>query len=213
MSNETLEQAVVRLATSYRPLAETILREAIRMFADQGYARTSMRELALAAGCTKPALYYHFGSKEDLFRACVQGCMISMGPLLAEALAHGGTVRDRVGAFAEALFEALRCNPDQMRLVLSLQGRPDQSQPDIDFPQHHLRELALITTLFEEGLRTGELRPDLDLDEAALVLLGALHSRAFLALKGVPIPERATRRIVDLLFRGFASPVPHPSRS
>lgn len=193
-------------------LRERILVVATEQFADSGYGRTSMREVALAAGCTKPALYYHFGSKEDLFRACVQRCVIGLEPLLAEVAATEGTVRDRIVAFAQALFQRLRSEPVQMRLMLVMQTRPDRAQPDFDFAGYHERNQALIAALFAEGVGTGEIRPDVDLSEATLALMGALHSRAFLALKGVPSPPDAPARIVDLLFHGIGthSPVPGP---
>ena len=36
------------------------------MFAEQGYEKTSLREIAERLGVTKAALYYHFKSKEDI---------------------------------------------------------------------------------------------------------------------------------------------------
>jgi AcrR family transcriptional regulator len=39
---------------------------ALEMFAEQGYEKTSLREIAERLGVTKAALYYHFKSKEDI---------------------------------------------------------------------------------------------------------------------------------------------------
>jgi AcrR family transcriptional regulator len=39
------------------------------MFAEQGYERTSLREIAERLGVTKAALYYHFARKEDILLA------------------------------------------------------------------------------------------------------------------------------------------------
>lgn len=41
---------------------------ALRLFAEKGYDATSMREIAEQLGITKPALYYHFDSKEAILR-------------------------------------------------------------------------------------------------------------------------------------------------
>lgn len=46
-----------------------ILDAALALFTDKGYDATSMREIAEQLGITKPALYYHFDSKEDIVRA------------------------------------------------------------------------------------------------------------------------------------------------
>ncbi|QXN95634.1 TetR/AcrR family transcriptional regulator; helix-turn-helix transcriptional regulator [Nocardia iowensis] len=42
------------------------------MFARQGVQRTSLQDIANRLGITKPALYYHFSSREDLVRSIVQ---------------------------------------------------------------------------------------------------------------------------------------------
>ncbi len=42
------------------------------MFARQGVQRTSLQQIANRLGITKPALYYHFSSREDLVRSIVQ---------------------------------------------------------------------------------------------------------------------------------------------
>ncbi len=39
---------------------------ALELFAEQGYEKTSLREIADRLGVTKAALYYHFKSKEDI---------------------------------------------------------------------------------------------------------------------------------------------------
>jgi AcrR family transcriptional regulator len=39
---------------------------ALELFSEQGYERTSLREVAERLGVTKAALYYHFKSKEDI---------------------------------------------------------------------------------------------------------------------------------------------------
>src|SRR3990170_1308879 len=46
-----------------------ILRAAERLFAEHGYARTSMKRLAGSVGVTDAALYNHFGSKREILEA------------------------------------------------------------------------------------------------------------------------------------------------
>jgi AcrR family transcriptional regulator len=48
---------------------DRILDVALELFTAKGYDATSMREVAEQLGITKPALYYHFDSKEDIVRA------------------------------------------------------------------------------------------------------------------------------------------------
>jgi AcrR family transcriptional regulator len=48
---------------------EKILDVALDLFTDQGFDGTSMREIAGRLGITKPSIYYHFSSKEDILLA------------------------------------------------------------------------------------------------------------------------------------------------
>lgn len=45
---------------------EQIRAVAMELFAEQGYQKTSLREIAERLGVTKAALYYHFRTKEDI---------------------------------------------------------------------------------------------------------------------------------------------------
>ncbi len=45
---------------------ERILEVALELFSEQGYDKTSLREIAEQLGVTKAALYYHFERKEDI---------------------------------------------------------------------------------------------------------------------------------------------------
>ena len=51
---------------------ERIREIALELFAEQGYEKTSLREIAERLGVTKAALYYHFRSKEDIVRSFIE---------------------------------------------------------------------------------------------------------------------------------------------
>jgi AcrR family transcriptional regulator len=48
------------------------LEAALALFTEQGFDKTSLREVAERVGVTKAALYYHFGSKEELLSSLVE---------------------------------------------------------------------------------------------------------------------------------------------
>jgi AcrR family transcriptional regulator len=59
------------------------LREvALQLFAEQGYEKTSLREIAERLGVTKAALYYYYPSKEDIVRSLVEDYMGQMDQLI-----------------------------------------------------------------------------------------------------------------------------------
>ncbi len=60
------------------------LRElALRLFAEQGYEKTSLREIAERLGVTKAALYYYFKSKEDIVSSLVEDYVAELDELIA----------------------------------------------------------------------------------------------------------------------------------
>lgn len=68
------------------------------LFAERGFAKASMEELARRAGITKPVIYELFGSKEGLFEACLEGLALR----LAESIAEAARGADRAGGAREA---------------------------------------------------------------------------------------------------------------
>ncbi|HEV7845379.1 MAG TPA: TetR/AcrR family transcriptional regulator [Thermoleophilaceae bacterium] len=69
------------------------------LFAERGFAKASMDELARRAGVTKPVIYELFGSKEGLFRACLEGLALRLAEQIAEA-ARGADEASGVGEVA-----------------------------------------------------------------------------------------------------------------
>jgi AcrR family transcriptional regulator len=57
-----------------------------QLFAERGYAGTSMDELCRRAGVTKPVVYDLFGSKDGLFRACLEGSATHLAEIITEAV-------------------------------------------------------------------------------------------------------------------------------
>jgi AcrR family transcriptional regulator len=55
---------------------------ALELFAEQGYEKTSLREIAERLGVTKAALYYHFKSKEDIVHSFTDDYFAELDRLL-----------------------------------------------------------------------------------------------------------------------------------
>ena len=56
-----------------------------QLFAERGFAKASMDELARRAGVTKPIIYELFQSKEGLFRACLEALALRLAEQIADA--------------------------------------------------------------------------------------------------------------------------------
>ena len=72
-------------ATSSTPRTDTrsrVQKVALELFAEQGYEKTSLREIAGRLGVTKAALYYHFKSKEDIVHSFTDDYFAELDALL-----------------------------------------------------------------------------------------------------------------------------------
>src|SRR6478735_6198571 len=79
------------MTTTQSPRSDTrarIIDVALELFAEHGYEKTSLREIADRLGVTKAALYYHFKTKDDIVRGIVE----KMAAPIDEAISWG---RDR----------------------------------------------------------------------------------------------------------------------
>jgi AcrR family transcriptional regulator len=63
---------------------QEILDVALVLFAEQGYDKTSLREIAEQVGVTKAALYYHFPSKEEILVALFEPVAAMQDELLED---------------------------------------------------------------------------------------------------------------------------------
>jgi len=66
-----------------RDTRQRILDTALDLFIEQGYDKASLREIAERVGVTKAALYYHFASKEEIFRTLMQPIVDLQGQAMA----------------------------------------------------------------------------------------------------------------------------------
>lgn len=92
-----------------------IIEHALRLFATQGYDRTSVRMIAGAAGIAQGLLYNYFESKEQLLREIFEQSMRDVQESFAEAEA-AGPPEERTEQLIRASFRVLRRNEHFWRL-------------------------------------------------------------------------------------------------
>ncbi|MFE3450124.1 TetR/AcrR family transcriptional regulator [Nonomuraea sp. NPDC059194] len=82
---------------------------ALRLFTEQGYEATSLREIAEELGVTKAALYYHFKTKDDIVASLAEDRIAEQDELLAWLRAQPKTPetrRELLLRYAEQLEQA-----------------------------------------------------------------------------------------------------------
>ena len=86
---------------------ERILDASLAVFCQYGFGKTTMQDIAHAAGISRAALYLHFKSKEDLFRAGSERAHLQVRGEVDAALAADGDVIDRIDAALTAYLGGL----------------------------------------------------------------------------------------------------------
>lgn len=197
--------------------AERILREAMRLFAEKGYERTSVPEIQAAAGLTpgSGALYKHYPSKEAVLRAGVERFIAVSEEQRAAFRTLDLPPADALVWVARRMLDVIAATRDEHRIVWrEIEQFPAlQAAVRREVMQSTYRALA---AWLEEQARTGAIRAH-DSDAVAAVLIGSLTMfRIFEALWGektVPIDdERFVRAWSDLVVAGLGLDAP-PSGS
>lgn len=137
---------------------ERILEVALDLFIDQGYDKTSLREIAGRLGLTKAALYYHFPSKQDILMAL----HLRLHDLFAESIEILGSLQsDRQAwpVFFNHLIDGMLANRklfilhERNRAVFEEMHRRGHGRPDDDLEGQFRRILADPAVTLDDKVR------------------------------------------------------------
>lgn len=114
--------APTRPAKDAEPARQRLLLAGLRLFAEQGFAKTSTRELAEAAGVNVASISYYFGDKAGLYRAVFLEPTATPPGALEALLDPALPLRDALAGFFAAFMAPLR-EGDMARLCIKLHFR------------------------------------------------------------------------------------------
>jgi AcrR family transcriptional regulator len=187
---------------------QEILHAALKRFANDGYAGTSIQHIVDDAKVSKPALYYYFRDKAGLFQALVDQAHDERYRLMREAARHGRTVGERLVEVAAALFEFSQRNRELMRLAFATAfAAPGEVPQQARNLKKVRRNFELVRALIRNGQASGELDRRFDSEELALGLYGQLNMyvMARLLVADCRLDRRIAERVVELFVRGAAA--------
>jgi AcrR family transcriptional regulator len=185
---------------------DELTRVAARLFAEKGYAGTSLGDLAEAVGVQKPSLYHHIDSKEDLlWEVAWAGAEAFHAGLDGVPADVPATERIRLALRAHLAVVAGQLD---IATVFTREWRHLAGERREQFRAERRRYEERIRDLFREGVEQSALRTDLDLATAALLFLSAANWAYTWLRPGVDTDELADRLYAVLLdgMRGYATP-------
>lgn len=185
---------------------QALLDSATALFAERGFARTSLDDIAAGARVTKGALYGHFASKQALFRAVLQELEAATQAEVERAVLAAATPWDSALAGLDAFLTAC-CN--------TVYGRVVMREAPIALPYaewsaaEELHSYRMVVGLVQMLMDAGEIDP-VPLEAAARIVHAVVGAAAMLIAGADPEDQpqafEDARSVVLRLAEGIRRP-------
>ena len=137
---------------------QCLLEAAQRLFATHGYHGASIRDIVQSCGVSNAALYYHFGSKRDLYFEVLGEYVAAVVGQLQMADTGEGTCRSRLTRVALAYAQIILESQNVLQTLLRDVAQFDQSEIARLLPDLARQIPAAFAAILEDGIAAGELR-------------------------------------------------------
>ncbi|MCX8112606.1 MAG: TetR/AcrR family transcriptional regulator [Bacteroidia bacterium] len=180
-----------------------ILRAASLLFAQRGYERVSLRQIAAAVGLTPPTLYHYFPTKETLLETLAYQIAEQFEKATEGIAESDWTVPYKIERFCEAHLMTLLQAPEQAAIFLreapQFLSEPQRSA----FIDRQRQYEARFERILREGLEARLFR-DIEPRFMTVSLLAALNATATWYQIGGPLsPQEIARSLADIFLRGL----------
>jgi AcrR family transcriptional regulator len=183
--------------------SEKILQVAARLFVQQGYTATPMREIAAGAGIGKATIYYHFPDKETIAAALIRQTFSEMKGALQVIKAESDP-RQRIIVAVTGSVEYLLESAD----IISVLRREVSGSREVmqeEFRGFFEEYMSLLVNAIQRGIDQGIFRKVDPIATARVLMMLIQGSFATVYLSGVR--HKSTRdtanAILDVFFQGI----------
>lgn len=165
-----------RAAEQATPTTDRLVSAAEAEFSREGYEGAKLKDIAEAAGISRPSLLYHFNSKHTLYCAVIRNVFDDLGAALRQGLTTEGNFAVRLDAVLVCFTRFLSERPSAARLVLRevLDGRG----PGHDLLLEAGLPLLHMVERFIRDKGTGAVRTDVPVKDALLQLVAGAFVKA-----------------------------------
>jgi len=171
---------------------EKILATATRLFSAQGYANTSLSQVAKEAQVSKALIFWHFENKEKLFRTALQRTLEPYFINVVDDL-EGLSEVDQIKRLIDEYYAFVSKNVYSVKFFLSLILREEKHPDDLVGHMNELQRVYrnLLADIIEGGREKGVFRQDVTPLLDAGLIMTALHGILVQGFMGESAPERA----------------------
>ncbi len=145
-----------------KPTRDKIFDAAVDLFAERGYDRTSVRDIASAVGITESAVYRHYPSKESILEAIFTYVETRVyTPLPPARNPDGHTERTIFREMLEGLPRYIMADPCLVKIIHILFIEMHHNEKIRDYLQKEYGEKAdeYTEVLFRKAIEDGNIRP------------------------------------------------------
>jgi AcrR family transcriptional regulator len=190
---------------------DRIIEAAARVFAQKGYAGSSVADIAVKAEIGKGTIYAYFDSKEDLFFAVFEWFILQTGTAAKVSVSHlGGSATQRLEVLSDSIMGMWDEIQDVFTLTIEFWAASSSSQIRDRFKEAFRRLYnefrGLVVALIRDGIERGEFRSDVDSASIAAALVGtwdALFIQAWFEKKFDPLIT--ARNFLKVVIRGLSN--------
>ncbi len=149
---------------------QKLLDAAGRLFAEHGFAGTSVEDVAEAAGFSKGAVYYNFDSKDELFEALVEANIALLVSSLESALDEAGTIGEKLKAAQRVLAEREASGHGLFEFEVLMQAMRDRKLRE-RVAHGYARMRDAISALIDQQFAVAKAEPPLPPDDLAVAII------------------------------------------
>jgi AcrR family transcriptional regulator len=190
--------------TATRGRRAELVQAAARLFSERGYHGTSMKDLGDALGLQRGSLYAHIMSKEELLFDVVDEGAERFLERGQQALDVAGSATERLTALLVGHAETAAEHLDAATVFLN-EWRYLSHDPRAAIQAKRDRYEAMVRSIVEDGIASGEFRSDADVRFAATLVLSAGNWLFSWYRPGGELgPTEIGERFAELMTRGLA---------
>ena len=154
---------------------DKLLSAGTELFAVQGFAGVSIRELATAAGVNSALISYHFGGKAGLYEAVVTAQYERLVGKFEAIAASTATMEEKIRMYADVIRR--NHTEDQPLMARLIQGELTSPTACLEnvVRKYTVRIAGIISGVLRQGIQSGTFRQDIDPVFAAMTLAGMLN--------------------------------------
>lgn len=156
-----------------------LLEHAEKLFSENGYAETSIRDIAKLASVNSAMISYYFGSKEKLVKAILDYRTTNLDELLPQLQAKSTSNLEHILALTDFYIDKVFEQKNFYKLLYQLQASDAQASLIQHFNNLRHRNHDLLKSVFEAGAAAGEFNPDIDVSLITSTFTGTINHIVF----------------------------------